>query len=95
MLQIVMLHEGDNAKILEVKEVDTLETSFDVLCSFDENLGQTVLEPLQNYVGELVSVNHFNRINDSTMYDYEQVRVLQKVDKDEKGFWYFETASIN
>ena len=95
MLQIVMLHEDGRAKILEAKEVDALETSFDVLCSFDEKLGQTSLESLQNYVGELVSITHFNRINDSTIYDYEQVRVLQEVDKDEKGFWYFKTASIN
>lgn len=95
MLQIVILHEQDKAKIIEVKEVDAFQNELDVLCTFDESLGQTVLEPLKDYVGELVSVNHFNRINDATIYDYEQVRVLNEVGQNENGFWHLEFGSIN
>lgn len=85
MLQIVLLHEQDKIKILEVKDLNSPEN---ILCSFDESIGQTILAPLENHVDESVLVTHFNRINGSVVYDYEHVRILTEVGIDENGFWY-------
>lgn len=95
MLQIIILHDGEKANILEIKDIDVLEQNIEPLCSYDASLKQTVLEPIQDYIGELVLLTHFNRTNNCTMYDYEQVRILSDVGKDEKGFWYFDTTSVN
>ena len=70
MLQIVILHENDKSKILTVKNVNILGTESEVLCKFDEALNQTVLSPLSSYVGELVTVTHFNSVDGKNVYDY-------------------------
>ena len=32
----------------------------------------------------------FNKENDCTMFDYEHVKTITKVDTDENGIWFFE-----
>ena len=35
-------------------------------------------------------ISHFNKENDCTMFDYEHVKTITKVDTDENGIWFFE-----
>lgn len=86
MLQITILHEEKTVKILEIKDVDSLT----VLSQFDKEAGSINLEPLKEYVGESVLITHFNRINDCTAFDYEHVKTITDVDKNQDGFWYFQ-----
>ena len=97
MLQIVIVHENDKPRILDVKNLDFLGLGIqgDSVCTTDETTGQMILEPLKDFIGELVVVTHFNRINGSVIYDYEHVCVLNGVSQDEKGFWNLDFSSLN
>ena len=86
MLQISILHEKNKIKVLEIKSVDTLT----VLSTFDELTGKIDLEPLKDHIGEKAMISHFNKENDGTMFDYEHVKTITKVDKDENNIWFFE-----
>lgn len=86
MLQITILHEENSVKVLEIKEVDTLT----VVSQFNEEEKKIDLEPLQTYVGQQALISHFNKVNDCTMFDYEHVKTITKVDKDENSIWYFQ-----
>lgn len=86
MLQISILHEKNKIKVLEIKSVDTLT----VLSTFDESTGKIDLEPLKDHIGEKAMISHFNKENDCTMFDYEHVKTITKVDTDENGIWFFE-----
>lgn len=86
MLQITILHEPNSVKVLEIKEVDTLT----IISQFDEEKKKIDLEPLQNYVGQKALISHFNRVNDSTVFDYEHVKTITEVNKDANDIWYFQ-----
>ena len=86
MLQIIILHEENKVKILRIVSVDTLT----VLSTFDESTGKIDLEPLKDHIGEKVMISHFNKENDCTMFDYEHVKTITKVDTDENGIWFIE-----
>ena len=86
MLQITILHEENKIKVLEIKSLDTLT----VLSTFDESTGKIDLEPLKDHIGEQVIISHFNKENDCTMFDYEHIKTINKVDQDENAIWLFE-----
>ena len=86
MLQIIILHEENKVKILRIVSVDTLT----VLSTFDESTGNIDLEPLKDHVGEYVMITHFSKDGDCTKFDYEHVKTITKVDKDENGMYFFE-----
>lgn len=86
MLQITIMHEPQKVYILEIKEVDTLT----ILSQFDESKGLTDLEPLAEHVGDTAMVTHFVKENGCTRLDYEHVKTITKVDKDEHGLWFLE-----
>jgi hypothetical protein len=80
------MHEPQKVYILEIKKLDTLT----ILSQFDESKGLINLEPLCDYIGEKAMVTHFVKENDCTRLDYEHVRTITKVDKDEHGLWFLE-----
>ena len=86
MLQVTILHEKNKIKVLEIKSIDTLT----ILSTFDESTGKIDLEPLKDHIGEKAMISHFNKENDGTMFDYEHVKTITKVDKDENDIWFFE-----
>ena len=86
MLQITILHEKNKIKVLEIKSIDTLT----VLSTFDESIGKIDLEPLKDHVGEYVMITHFTKEGDCTKFDYEHVKTITNVDKDENGMYFFE-----
>jgi hypothetical protein len=86
MLQIIIVHEKNNVKVLEIKDIETLT----VLSQFDENTKMIDLEPLKPYVGEKIMVSHFNKVNDCIMFDYEHIKTLTDVGQDSDDIWYFQ-----
>ena len=86
MLQITIVHCNNNTKIQEVIDHDL----HDVIATFDKDKGYIDLGPLTKYIGKDIIISHYN-IKDNTMtFDYEQSKVLTKVDRDSDNMWFIE-----
>lgn len=86
MLQIIIIHEVNAVKVLEIKKLDTLT----ILSQFNESTKMIDLEPLKPYIGEKAMISHYNKVNDCTMFDYEHVKTITDVGQDSDGIWYFQ-----
>ena len=86
MLQISILHEGSNLKIYDVKDNATSA----ILATFNKSKGFIDLEFLKEHVGESIIISHYNKNDYVISFDYEQQRVLTKVDLDSDGMWFIE-----
>ena len=83
MLQISIYHEGNSLKVYDAKDHTTLTT-------FDTTKGFIDLEPIRPYVGQRICLAHYNKHGDAIVFDYEQHKLLTKVDKDSNDMWFFE-----
>lgn len=86
MLQISILHSEDSVIIQEVKDLSKLE----VLTIFDDKKGYIDLKCLKDYIGQQVIVSHFKKDFSGPQFDYDSIKTITKIDRDENDIWFLQ-----